>query len=311
MESNFIEAIDKLEDSIKFVLKKIDYNLHKDIQEIKIRSNRPLMIKIFSRNYYVDNLSNIKLNETSNLYIVTQNQLQESFKRICEYSIYAYQEQINNGFITLKGGHRVGICGTAVFHNHEIVNIKDISSINLRIARFIPDVANELINKTMKDGLIGLLICGKPGSGKTTLLKDIIRQISSGRLGEIYNVSVIDERGEISGGCNELNKRSYLGYSVDIFDGYLKATGMMMAIRTMAPDLIVCDEIGTKEETEAIENALNSGVKIISTIHAGSEEEIYMKPQIKKLISSKAFEKIAILSSGKEPGQLSKIIEVK
>lgn len=310
MKNNYIEAISKLEDEVKMVLSKVDFKIQEDIQEIRIRCNKPLMVKVIAKNYYLSNLGSITLNKTSNLYIVTKEQLEDSFRKICEYSLYTHQEEINNGFITLSGGHRVGICGTAVLQNKNIVNIKNITSINIRIARFISHVADEIINDVMKNKLKGILICGKPGSGKTTLLKDIISQVSSGKLGSIYNVSVIDERGEISG-CTSTFIKDNLGDSVDIFNGYSKLNGMMMAIRTMAPDLIVCDEIGTKEETQAIESVLNSGVKVIATIHAGNEEEIYTKPQIKKLISTKAFEKIVMLSSGNIPCKINKVISIK
>ncbi len=305
-----MEAINKLDENIKSVLSKVDFKLQKDIQEIRIRENKPLMVKVISKNCYLNNLGCVTFNRTSNSYIVSKEQLENSFKKICEYSLYTYQEEINNGFITLSGGHRVGICGTAVLQNQKIINVKNISSMNIRIARFISHVADEIISDVMNNELKGILICGKPGSGKTTILKDIVNQIASGRLGCIYNVSVIDERGEISSG-NNLFIEDYLGDSVDIFNGYSKLNGMMIAIRTMAPDLIICDEIGTKKETQAIEGVLNSGVKVIATIHAGNEEEVYTKPQIRKLISTKAFEKIVILSSGSLPCKISKVISIK
>ncbi len=310
-EDNFKEAVDKLEDNIKFVLNQIDSKTKKQIQEIRIRINKPIMIKIFSKNYYLDIFGNISDCETNDSYIVTKDQISQCFQKICEYSLYAHQEQINNGFITLDGGHRVGICGTAVLKNNEIINIKNISSLNIRVAKMIYNVADELIERVMLDGLNGVLICGKPGSGKTTLLKDIIRQISTGKLGQLYNISVIDERGEITGGYNNFEISRDFGDSVDIFDGYLKAEGMMMAVRTMTPDLIVCDEIGTEKETKSIESVLNSGVKVIATIHAGNEEEIYTKPQIKRLISIMAFDKIVLLDSEKNPCTVKKIINIK
>lgn len=311
MDYNFKEATDKLEDNVKFILSKLDMEIQAQIQEIRMRLNSPLMIKIYSNNYYVYQDGKFGIDNKFNKFIIDNDKLNKSFQKICQYSIYAYQDQINNGFITLKGGHRVGICGSAILKDESIVNLKNISSLNIRISRNILDVSDDFINKTMKDGLTSVLIAGRPGSGKTTLLKDIIRKISSGKLKKIYNISVIDERGEISGGYNsdQLNKNMF--FSADIFDGYLKAQGMMIAIRTMAPDLIVCDEIGTNEELKAIESAFNSGVKIIATIHAGNKKEIYFKPQIKKIIELKAFDKIVILDSDENPCVIKDIISLK
>ena len=309
MNSNFESAIERLDDRLKLILNKINNDLKKDIQEVRIRSDKPLMIRILSKNYYVYNSGKISIDKLNSIYITSQDQLSESFNRLCEYSLYTYQEQINNGFIILKGGHRAGIVGSVVLRGNEIVNIKDISSINIRIARLVPNAAKEIIENVMNYNLEGLLICGRPGSGKTTILKDIISQISRGKFKELYNISVIDERGEIAGGCGG-DSFNYLGDTVDIFDGYPKVRGMMMAIRTMTPDLIVCDEIGSEEETIAIESILNAGVKIIATIHASNEEEVYIKPQIKRLIATKAFKKIIILSSGKTPCEISKVISI-
>lgn len=306
MINNFIATIDKLEDNIKFILKNMDPEIQKNTQEIRLRSNRPLMIKSFFKNYYVYSDSEIGFNKNNKLYIISERQIQQSFENICEYSVYAYQEEINNGFITLSNGSRVGICGTAVLKDKKIINIKNISSLNIRISKNILNVASELIKLTMKTGLCSILICGSPGSGKTTLLKDIVRQISFGVLGDLYNISVIDERGEIASdiifNINNIN--------IDIFDRYLKPEGMMIALRTMAPDLIVCDEIGTEQEIKSIEDILNSGVKIIATAHASEEKEIYIKPQIKRLIEIKAFEKIVILDSNKNPCKIKKIIDI-
>ena len=298
--NNFIETIDYLEENIKLILKNIDPEIQRNTQEIRIRANRPLIIKCFFKNYYVYNNSQIGLDKNNNLYIISEDQIKKSFENVCEYSVYAYQEEINNGFITLQNGSRVGIVGTAVSKDKKIINIKNISCLNIRIPKNIFNVADELITKTMSKGLSSLLICGAPGSGKTTLLKDIIRQISLGRLGYLYNISVIDERGELFGNQAKNKFQNKFENNFDIFDRYPKPTGMMIALRTMAPDLIVCDEIGSKQETDAIEDILNSGVKIIATAHSSNEQEIYIKPQIKR--------QIVILGSNKKPCEIKKII---
>ena len=294
----FLEVIDKLEYELKFLLSKLDVGFQTNVQEIRIRASNPIIIKCMGENYYVNKFGNAVKHFENNLYIVSEEQINLSFKRMCNYSIYAYQDQINNGFITLKGGHRVGICGTAIEKNNEIINITKITSLNIRICHFISHVADELISSLLKEKLRSILICGCPGSGKTTLLRDLVNQIADGKLGKFYNISVIDERFEIAYG--------FLNCPIDVFGGYTKSKGMMMALRTMSPDIIVCDEIGTNQEVEAISNALNSGVKFIATIHADSEDDVYKKTQIKKLLSFGAFDSIVILDSSEKMCKIKK-----
>lgn len=302
MNENFLEVVDKLQDELKVLLSKLDIGFQTNVQEIRIRANNPIVIKCMGENYYVNKFGNAVKHCGDDLYIVSEEQINLSFKRMCDYSIYAYQDQINNGFITLKGGHRVGICGTTIEKNNEIINITKITSLNVRICHFISHVADELINSLLKEKLRSILICGCPGSGKTTLLRDLVNQIASGKLGKFYNISVMDERFEIAYG--------FLSCPIDVFGGCKKSKGMMMALRTMSPDIIVCDEIGTNQEVEAISNALNSGVKFIATIHAESEHDVYKKNQVQKLLSLGVFDSIVILDSSEKLSKIKKIIMI-
>lgn len=232
---------------------------------------------------------------------VSVQDISEIFKKLCNYSVYSFQEQIKNGFVTFLGGHRVGIASSAVLENGQITGIKEISSLNLRIAREFKNCSKN-IYEIIKVSSKGALIVGPPLSGKTTILRDLARLFSSES-----KVTIVDERFEIAA-CNEGKAQLDVGSS-DVLSGFPKSEGILRAVRCLSPNVIICDEIGTLKETKAINEALNSGVKVIASIHASSEKEILKKPQILWLFYSGAFEKIIILSSV-SIGNIEKILEV-
>ena len=232
---------------------------------------------------------------------VSAQDISEIFKKLCGYSVYSFQEQLKSGFVTFPGGHRVGIASSAVLENGEITGIKEISSLNLRIAREFKNCSKN-IYEIIKISSKGALIVGSPLSGKTTILRDLARLFSSEN-----KVTIVDERFEIAA-CNEGEAQMDVGSS-DVLSGFPKSEGILRAVRCLSPNVIICDEIGTSKEAKAINEALNSGVKVIASIHASSEKEIFKKPQILWLLYSGAFEKIIILSST-SIGNVEKILEV-
>ncbi|MCY1714221.1 stage III sporulation protein AA [Caproiciproducens galactitolivorans] len=276
------------------------------VQELRIRVNKPVSICCVKGIYFFDRNGSLACRPGSNTLIATKEDIEECFRNICSYSIYSHQNEIRNGYVTLVGGHRVGISGTAVMDNGEISGIRDISSINIRIAREIAGSANELLDSLKNNVSTGLLIAGPPVSGKTTLLRDIARQLASGVLGNIRKVAVIDERGELAGTCMGVPQND-LGVCSDILDGYPKAQGIMQAIRCLSPEYIVCDELGGYDEVSAVEQSLNAGVIMISSIHAGSLEEFLKKRQAVSLLETGAFGSVAILNGQMQPGKIAGI----
>lgn len=281
---------------------KIPNSIKEEIQEIHIRTNKPVTLYSSNITYYLtkDNQA-VSHWYNSNMLIATQSDICETFQNICCYSVYSKQSEINNGFITLKGGHRAGICGTAVYNEEKITSIRDISSINLRIAKEFKGASAKLLN-CIDISKGGVLICGIPSCGKTTLLRDIARVLSTEKA---LKVCVVDERGELGG--------AYLGISqndlglCDILDGYRKQDGIMQAVRSLSPNVIVCDEIGTDDEAEKIKECLNSGVSVIASVHCANLDELLSKPQTCKLISTGAFEYIVFLSDRKSPGVIKEL----
>lgn len=253
------------------------------LEEIRVRNNLPLILKIGQAEKVID-------------YKITTEDINYIFQKICENSIYSYQKQIANGFITVQGGNRVGIVGTAVLDgNDKVINFNYISGLNFRISRQIIGCSNQIVDEIFNGcgGIYNTLIISKPGIGKTTLLRDIVRNISNGMPNKFkgMNVTVIDERGEISATYKGIMQND-LGMRTDVINDIPKYIGMKMAIRSMAPKVIVADEIGNKRDSEAIKYAMCCGVKGIFTAHGASLEELEKNPEISDLLENKIFEKI-------------------
>lgn len=212
-------------------------------------------------------------------------EIAECFAEICRYSVYSFEEEIAQGFITLDGGHRVGLCGTTVTKNGVITSLKDISGLNIRIAHQVRGCADELYDRVFSKELHSLLLAGKPLSGKTTVLRDLAR-----RLGERHRVVLIDSRNELSASVRGTPSFD-IGLNTDVLCGCEKSEGIMLAIRSLSPEVIICDEIGDDEA--AIEQAMFCGVKIIASAHAESIEQLKKRPSTRGLLPH--FERIAVL----------------
>ena len=258
-----------------------------ELQEIRIRVDKPIILKLMEKDLILQ-------------YNILQAEILQIVERLCENSIYAYKNQICEGFITIKGGHRVGLTGSCVIENGKITNIKYISSLNIRIAREIKNCSTRILreiidieNKTIYNSII----VAPPGRGKTTILRDIIRRLSDG-IEEINfrgkTCGVVDERGEIAAMYKGAPQND-VGIRTDIIENVSKNKGIHMLIRTMAPEIIACDEIGSKEDVEAIHYALYSGVKGIFTMHGKNVEDIKNNKQIYELIENREIQKIIFL----------------
>ena len=282
-------------DNIRVVLEN-EINNNLVIEEIRIRNSKPIILKLNNSEKIIN-------------YIVQTEDVLNILQSICENSIYSYQNKICEGFITIKGGHRIGITGSAVIENNKVKNINYISNLNFRIARQIIGCSNNIIKEIInqeENTIYNTLIVSPPGAGKTTLLRDIIRNLSNGTE-EITgkNIGVVDERGEIAAMYKGIPQND-LGIRTDIIENIKKSVGMKMLIRSMAPEIIVADEIGSKEDVKEINYAVCSGIKGIFTAHGNSLEDLKLNPAIAELIEKNIFERLLFLDKNNK-GKVNKI----
>ncbi len=303
LKERFIQASSPLTTNISSRMLMLPDFIQESAQEIRIRLNRPVSISCPDNTYFLTE-NGCVTNKIIDQPMLSANKkdISDIFHNICNYSVYSRQNEIKNGFVTMQGGHRAGICGTAVIENEKINNIRDISSINIRIAREHKESGKEIL-KNIKSFSGGVLICGSPCSGKTTVLRDIARLIS---LEYDKKVSIVDERGEIAGTVQGTFQND-VGLS-DILDGYSKAEGIIQSIRSMSPDVVICDEIGGFDDVKAILQYSNSGVIFIATIHCKNSKELIKKPFIKELIKANVFEKAVFLQNRRNAGKISNIV---
>lgn len=307
MNDNFNIAVASLSPRLRGILNGLSDEIKDSTYEIRMRSGKPLNLMGKYGAVFIFENSTCSGKPSKDSVYVSAEEIKDTFNRVCSYSIHTFQRSINSGYIPMKGGNRAGICGTAVCDGERITNIKDISSLNLRISRQVKGCADEL-TKLLSSTERGLIIAGPPNSGKTTVLRDLIRQAASGKLGQFYKVCAIDERREISAVCDGIVTND-LGITCDVLDSYPIAEAIDIAVRTLSPDIIACDEISSSKETEAIVRAVNCGVRFILTLHSGSYSELISKKLLSQLIETKAFDKVVLLSSGESIGKIKQIYD--
>lgn len=307
-------VIENLSEELNKILIKIPYSYKEKIEEIRLRNGKPLTISYGGRDCFVRPDGRIS-QYIDDSFIIKQKHIQSTFQLISNYSVYAYQEEIRSGYITIKGGHRVGIGGKIVYGPMGIETIKDISSLNIRVAREKKKISDHIIPYLVEDpkNFYSTLIISAPQCGKTTLLRDIIRNLSNGYglvNQEGFKISIVDERSEIAGMYRGMSQKD-VGLRTDILDGCLKSDGIIMAIRSMSPDIIAVDEIGGRKDIEAIHEALKAGIKLMATIHGSSLKEVKGKASMEDLFKERIFDRIIILDRSRGVGTIREIIDGK
>lgn len=245
---------------------------------------------------------------------ITQAEMDYLLLRINQGSVYAWQEEYRRGYLTLPGGHRVGLVGKAVLENGGIKTLQNISALNFRMAHAVYGAADKVLPYLLEDGrVLNTLVAAPPGCGKTTILRDALRQFSEGIPSlslPSLTVGVVDERSEIAATVNGVAQLD-VGRSTDVLDSCPKAEGLKMLIRSMAPDILATDEIGTKEDVLAVEEALQAGISVILTAHGRGIEDIYHHPHLSRLLQGEFIKRIVILESKERLGEIRQIYGVK
>ena len=283
---------DKMKEFWKEISKDADY-----IEEVRIRINNPITVAIRGKEYFLNPMGHRTLN-IKEARLVTGEEIDCILNHICKCSVYAFRDELKEGYVTVPGGHRIGLAGEVVVdETGQIVTIKYVTFMNIRISHQILGVADGVIPFLFDEGkLKNSLIISPPGCGKTTMLRDVVRQLSKGSYKrEAYKVGVVDERNEIAGGYKGMPQND-LGPRTDVISCLSKKQAMLMLIRSMSPQVLALDEIGGKEDIEAIKYAIKCGVKIVATVHAGSKEELLNKPYMGELLSEGGFEKLIFIA---------------
>lgn len=211
-------------------------------------------------------------------------------------SLHSVLPQLREGFLSLEGGHRMGLCGTAVMEGNRVQILRDFSSVSIRVARQFPGIAGGLLEQvTEGNRLCSTLILGPPGAGKTSLLRDLIRSLSDGEAGRPYRIGVVDQRGELGaarGGIPQLD----LGSHTDLMDGCPKSVGLMMLLRTMNPQVLAVDEVTRQDDLAALRCAAGCGVSLLASVHGDSREDLERRPMSREMLRSGVFQRLVTVS---------------
>ena len=282
-------------------LRKYMYSINLDeAYEIHMRLGRPFSI-YYSDGVYFVNSAGVLTRSANGSVRITRAHIDEALEIASRSSLYARKNSIAEGFLTIEGGHRIGICGTGVIKDGQVDFLKDISSLNYRLSCEYRGAADMLLKRVMTaSGVLNTLIISPPGAGKTTMLRDLARSLSHGGV----KVGIVDERSEIAAMCGGVSPFD-LGDLTDVLDGVKKSDGMTMMLRSMAPDVIITDEIGRPEDITAMKAAINSGVKIITSIHGSGVEQVQRRAELSECLGF--FELFCTLSRREGAGTVEEI----
>lgn len=266
------------------------------LQEIRLRSGREVIIVMNGDERYLSSKGQV-ISDIRSAVRVTEQDMEAILNHICDYSVYAFCDEIRQGFLTIPGGHRVGMAGQVILEeNGTIRNMKHIRYMNIRISHEIKGAADLVMPYLYENRqLLNTLLISPPGCGKTTLLRDMIRQIADGnRYSRGMNVAVVDERSEIAG-CYMGCPQNDLGVRTDVLDACPKVAGMMMLLRSMAPQVVAVDELGSEEDIRAVSQVMQCGSRMLATVHGESLQEIREKEFLKDLVRRQVFGRYVML----------------
>lgn len=304
---------------LRSLLKQAD-TLQFPAEELRLRVGQPLLMTARGKEWWLAEKRRCWEEAAGyggqEIYRVSEEDIRDTLEFMSRYSLYAFHEELRQGFLTIAGGHRIGVAGQVVLEGGRVKNLLYASFLNVRIARQLPGCGDEVLPWIYEQGeLCSTLLISPPGCGKTTLLRDLIRQASNGwtckengRLVRGITVGVVDERSELGACCHGCPQND-LGIRTDVLDACPKAEGIMMLIRSMAPRAVAVDEIGSIQDLEAIRYGKNCGCRLLATVHGQSLEDLRQKPILKELIQENVFRRFVVLSGKGGAGRVEGIFD--
>lgn len=303
------EILAILPSSVRSVLTALPSTVLEVLEEIRLRQNQPLEIRYGQQTSYVTPSGQITSHARQG-WVFTAEQVVKLLNQVSQHSLYALEEELKRGYITVVGGHRIGIAGKVVLERGEVKGIREVTSFNVRIAREKKGVAQKVMPYLFEKGnLQNTLVISPPMCGKTTLLRDIARSISYGsEWSSSRKVGIVDERSELAGCLLGVPQRD-VGPRTDVLDACPKAIGMMMLIRSMSPDVLIVDEVGRPEDGEAVWEAIHAGVSVICSAHGAEVHEVAQRPMLGKLIKHATFSRYIVLNRSNGVGTIQAIYD--
>lgn len=295
--------------TIRKMIEKLPANMRDNLEEIRIREARPLELVVDSESRFIAPDGSLAAGQEQS-YKPTKDDGLKLLDLLTNHSLYTFEEELRRGYITIAGGHRVGLAGKTVLERGEVKHIRDVGSFNIRIAKAIPGIGRDLLSAIWDDSASSVhqtLIISPPRQGKTTLIRDLARLVSSGeaagapRMRTGLRVGIVDERSEIAA-CVKGVPAFDVGPRTDVLDGCPKAEGMMMMIRSMSPEVLVVDEIGRPEDAAALQEALHAGVRVIATAHGRHAADVRDRPVMRRMLEDRMFARLVELSRCRRTG---------
>lgn len=284
---NLKTTLEYLPQTVRRSVQQVPPDVQQQIQEIRLRSNRPVCIGIGGSEQFLTAQGGLT-NASEHALCVSTEEISRSFQAVCAYSVYSHERDVSEGFVAIRGGCRVGICGTAAAQGDGPMSLRHISSLNFRIAGEYIGTAQQIWQQIGAEP-VSVLVAGPVGSGKTTFLRDLCRLI-----GNHHRTALVDERGELAG-MHRGTAQNDIGMMTDVLDGYPRPAGILTALRVLTPQYIICDEISTQQDVQAILQAIGCGVQFAASCHAGTVEDVYRRPVLKPLMEAGVFRYCVLL----------------